>query len=152
MSPRAPLRDHVELVASLAITLLVIVGAATCYGVARGEPAEPAADTPVTALRAGEAAPYAGILVPAETLRALLQAQDERDHERELRKLDAQQATADIDECRAISDARERARSQCEASRVPPACRCECAWGGWPWVSGVAGAAVGFGVGWAVTR
>lgn len=144
-------RDHVELVASLAVTMLVIVGAATCYGVARGEPAEPAAE-PVTALRAGEAAPYAGILMPAETVRALLQAQDDLDRERELRRLDARQATADLDECRTISDARERQRSACEASRVPPPCRCDGVWAGWPWVSGVAGAAVGFGVGWAVTR
>lgn len=146
------MRERAQLIASLIVTLLALLLVAALYGLARGEPAEPAADHPVTALRAGEAAPYAGILVPTETLRALLQAQDDLDRERELRRLDVIEHEADLDECRTVSDARERARSACEASRVPPVVRCDGVWAGWPWVSGVAGAAVGFGVGWAVGR
>lgn len=140
------MRDRAQLIAQFVVTLLLL-GLATCYGLARAEP--PAVE--VTALRPGQPAPYAGILVPAETLRALLIAQDERDHERELRRLERERADVDLAECRGISDARERARVACEASRVPPACE-PVPWGGWPWVSGVAGAALGFGVGVAVGR
>lgn len=111
------------------------------------------------AVAAGAPAPFAGVVIRVETLLALLEAQDQRDklidlrrQDAEQRAIDAERADADIEECQAVSDARERQRAACEASRVPPAPRCECAWGGWPIVSGVAGAAVGFGVGWAVTR
>lgn len=131
------------LVAAATLLILALASLGVCVEVAR-----PAEGEPATALRAGERAPYAGTIVPAETLRALLHAQDERDTlraelaaEREARALDAEGAAVELQEARDVSDARERARAACEASRVPP--RPERPWAGWPWVAAGLGAAAG---------
>lgn len=102
----------------------------------RAEPAVP--------LSAGEVAPYAGILMPGEVVRALLHAQDERDEVRAHAEAERERARADLAACVAVSDARERARVACEGSRVPPPP--ERAWSGWPWVAGGVGVVVGVGL------
>jgi hypothetical protein len=120
---------------ALGVMLLVLIS-----GVVRGAEPGPV----VTALRTGDPAPFAGVLVPAETLRALLVAQDERDEARELLAVERERRAADVTACDARLSAVEDARRACEASRVPPR-RCDCAWSGWPWVSGAVGVVVGVG-------
>ncbi|MCC7542450.1 MAG: hypothetical protein IT379_39900 [Deltaproteobacteria bacterium] len=106
--------------------------------------AEFARAEPVVPLRAGEVAPYAGILMPGEVVRALLHAQDERDEARALLEVERERARVDLQACVAVADARERARVACEGSRVPPPP--ERAWAGWPWVAAGAGLVVGVGL------
>lgn len=124
--------------ATIAIALAML-GIGACADLGRA-----AAPEPVTVLRQGDPAPYAGILAPADTWRDLLHAQDERDAAAERLTLERDEHAIHLRACEARSDARERARAQCEAAIVPPAV--EPPWSGWPWLSGAVGVVVGAGL------
>ncbi len=88
--------------------------------------------------------PYSGVLTPADTWRDMLHAQDERDAAAERLQIERDKHAIRLRACEARSDARERARAQCEAAIVPPAV--EPPWSGWPWLSGAVGVVVGAGL------
>lgn len=121
--------DRTPLIAAAALIALALACAGVCVELAHADDPAPIVTTD---LQAGDRAPFAGVLVPPDTLRALLEAQDERDDLRRQLALAERQRVADVAEAWAVADARERARAACEASRAP---RCERPWGGWPWVT-----------------
>lgn len=126
--------------ATIAIALAML-GIGVCADLGRAAAPEPVT---VTVLRQGDPAPYAGILAPADTWRDMLHAQDERDAAAERLLLERDEHAIHLRACEARSDARERARAQCEAAIVPPAV--EPPWPGWPWLSGAVGVVVGAGL------
>lgn len=114
MADLQPERTPLVATAALLLALLLAGLVADC---GRCHAAEPEPDS--VGLRAGQAAPFAGLLVPPLAARALLQAQDDLDAARARRELDEEQHRADLAAVEARLQAVERARLACERDRVP---------------------------------
>lgn len=113
---------------------------------------------PPTELEPGDPAPYAGTLVERGYLADLLRAEAQRDRARaEVRGVKARllRTEADLSAERAQREADRREAEQRELAWADALGRCEVAardaaqpsWGGWPWVAGGVGLAVGVVVG-----
>lgn len=97
------------------LVLMLIYAIASLCSPERARCAEPDS----VGLRAGQPAPYSGILVPPGALRDLLHTQDELDAERAGRAADAEQARADVAALEQRLHAVEAARVACEQDHVP---------------------------------
>lgn len=118
---------------------------------------------PPTELEPGAPAPYSGTLVERGYLADLLRAEAQRDRAHaEVRGLKARlvRTEADLSAERAQREADRREAEQRELAWADALERCEAAardaaqpsWGGWPWVAGGVGLAVGVVVGALVAR
>lgn len=139
--------ERAPLVATLSLLLALVLGGILIEaGV--GHCAEPDS----VGLRAGQPAPYAGLLLPPGAARDLLRTLDDLDAERAQRALDAEQHKADIAAVEARLAAVEAARRACEADRASPPKLPHRAWYEAPGIVLIGGFVLGVGLAVAVVE
>jgi|GEM_PF-5628258 len=105
-------------------------------------------------IKAGDVSPCEGVRIPTEELAYLLAAETRADTlAAELRKLKADNTVlkAEVAAANRIATSERLSRIACFANAVEVA-KCDTPWGGWPWVTGIVGLAVGGLAGYGVAE